>query len=91
MSECERLFSETLHAELKEKIIGGIYVCINEYDELCVKIYREKDLDYVFTYKSEQDFSKLILYGYSVRDAFNDVMKSYKAWLIYKVIHACFK
>lgn len=87
MRDYEKIFSEALHAELKKSIIGGINVYITEYDELCVKIIRSKDLGFIFTYLSEDTFSHMIIHGYSAKAACHDVLESYKLFIMDK----CFK
>ena len=87
MLDYEYLFSTSLHNKLKQKIIGGINVYITEYDELCVKIIRSKDLGFDFTYLSDGSFSNMLLKGYSVDEACNDVINSYRKWILWK----CFK
>lgn len=87
MLEYENIFSEALHAELKKKIIGGICVCVTEYDELCVRIIRSKDLNYIYTYLSDESFSSMIIRGYSVKEAAGDVIEAYHEY----VRNMCFK
>ena len=38
MTDYEYLFSTNLHAKLKERIQGGIFVKVNENDSLVIKI-----------------------------------------------------
>ena len=87
MMEYEKIFSENLHAALKDRVIGGINVCVNYHDRLCVKIIREKDLNYTFTYEQDESFSNKIRYGYSAMEACNDVIKAYRNW----IMNMCFK
>lgn len=51
MTDYEYLFSTNLHAKLKEKIQGGIFVKVNENDSLVIKITRrdENNFDMSFT------------------------------------------
>ena len=42
MTDYEYLFSTNLHAKLKERIQGGIFVKINENDSLVVAIKRKR-------------------------------------------------
>jgi hypothetical protein len=62
MTDYEYLFSTNLHAKLKEKIGGGIFVKVNEKDSLIVKIERKdgNNFDISFT-----DFSNRLIYGFS--------------------------
>lgn len=55
MTDYEYLFSTNLHAKLKERIQGGIFVKVNENDSLVVAIKRKdgNNFDMSFT-----DFSK---------------------------------
>ena len=87
MLEYEKIFLEALHAELKKKIIGGIHVCISEDDELCVRIIRSKDRNYIYTYLSNENFSNMIIRGYSVKDAACDILEAYHEY----VRNMCFK
>lgn len=87
MVEYEKIFSESLYALLKNKVIGGINVCVTEHDELCVRIIRSKDLNYTFMYLSDEGFSNLIVKGYSVNEACDDVIKSYRSY----IMDMCFK
>ena len=56
MTDYEYLFSTNLHAKLKERIQGGIFVKVNENDSLVIKITRrdENNFDMSFT-----DFSNI--------------------------------
>ena len=51
MTDYEYLFSTNLHAKLKERIQGGIFVKVNENDSLVIKITRrdENNFDMSFT------------------------------------------
>ena len=73
--------------ELKKKIIGGIHVCISEDDELCVRVIRSKDRNYIYTYLSDESFSSMIIRGYSVKDAACDILEAYHEY----VNNMCFK
>lgn len=43
MKEYEYLFATTLHMKLKDRIIGKIYVLVDQYDRLIVEIKRESE------------------------------------------------
>ena len=43
MTDYEYLFSTNLHAKLKERIQGGIFVKVNENDSLVIKITRRDE------------------------------------------------
>lgn len=72
MTDYEYLFSTILHAKLKEKIRGGIFVKVNEKDSLIVKIERKdgNNFDISFT-----DFSNRLIYGFSTDYAAYEVQK----------------
>ena len=72
MTDYEYLFSTNLHAKLKERIQGGIFVKVNENDSLIVKIERKdgNNFDISFT-----DFSNRLIHGFSTDYAAYEVQK----------------
>lgn len=81
MTDYEYLFSTNLHAKLKEKIRGGIFVKVkvNEKDSLIVKIERKdgNDFDISFT-----DFSNRLIYGFSTDYAAYEVLQKYRDFVM---------
>lgn len=80
MFDYEYLFAMTLlHAKLKEKIVGRIFVTVTQDDELYVKIESFGGL--TFNWKIE-DFSIRIRNGYSSDYAAYEVIQQYKRYII---------
>lgn len=79
MTDYEHLFSMNLHAKLKEKIQGGIFVKVNENDSLVVAIKRKdgNNFDMSFT-----DFSNRMLNGFSTDYAAYEVTKKYQKFVM---------
>lgn len=79
MTDYEYLFSTNLHAKLKERIQGGIYVKVNDNDSLVVKIMRQdgNNFDVSFT-----DFSNKFLNGFTTDYAAYEVVKQYKKFVM---------
>lgn len=77
MCECEIIFCNSLHDRLKEKIIGKIWVGVNEDDRLFVDI-TQREINTTTHIISGKTFSELIVKGYSVEDACNDITKQYR-------------
>lgn len=79
MTDYEYLFSTNLHAKLKERIQGGIFVKVNENDSLVIKITRrdENNFDMSFT-----DFSNRMLNGFSTDYAAYEVTKKYQKFVM---------
>lgn len=67
MTDYEYLFSTNLHAKLKERIQGGIFVKVNENDSLVIKITRrdENNFDMSFTdyaaYEVTKKYQKFVM------------------------------
>lgn len=78
-TDYEYLFSTNLHAKLKERIQGGIFVKVNENDSLVVAIKRKdgNNFDMSFT-----DFSNRILNGFSTDYAAYEVQKKYQKFVM---------
>lgn len=79
MTDYEYLFSTNLHAKLKERIHGGIYVKVNDNDSLVVKIMRNdgNNFDVSFT-----DFSNKFLNGFTTDYAAYEVQKKYRDFVM---------
>lgn len=79
MTDYEYLFSTILHAKLKERIQGGIFVKVNENDSLVVAIKRKdgNNFDMSFT-----DFSNRMLNGFSTDYAAYEVQKKYQKFVM---------
>lgn len=79
MTDYEYLFSTNLHAKLKERIQGGIYVKVNDNDSLVVKITRKdgNNFDVSFT-----DFSNKFLNGFTTDYAAYEVQKKYQKFVM---------
>ena len=79
MTDYEYLFSTNLHAKLKERIQGGIYVKVNDNDSLVVKIMRNdgNNFDVSFT-----DFSNKFLNGLTTDYAAYEVQKKYRDFVM---------
>ena len=75
MFDYEYLFAMTLHAKLKEKIVGRIYVAVTREDELYVKVESVSDLTFIHTI---EDFSHKIQNGYSSDYAAYEIVQEYK-------------
>lgn len=79
MTDYEYLFSTNLHAKLKERIQGGIYVKVNDNDSLVVKIMRQdgNNFDVSFT-----DFSNKFLNGFTTDYAAYEVRRKYRDFVM---------
>ena len=79
MTDYEYLFSTNLHAKLKERIQGGIYVKVNDNDSLVVKIMRNdgNNFDVSFT-----DFSNKFLNGFTTDYAAYEVQRKYRDFVM---------
>ena len=64
MTDYEYLFSTNLHAKLKEKIRGGIFVKVNEKDSLIVKIERKDGNNFSNEIKGSAEMSGLLILYY---------------------------
>lgn len=83
MDSYKNVFEKTLHAKLKEKIFGRVFVKINYYDELIIKISSYGEVEYSFHI---DDVSYKILNGYSADDAMREVVMGYKNYLIHRTL-----
>ena len=81
MFDYEYLFAMSLHARLKENVVGRVYITVTKKDELYVRIESYGGL--IFDW-SVGDFSTRILNGYTSEYASYDVMKKYKKFIMKK-------
>ena len=79
----EYLFETNLHARLKEKIIGKIFVKVTRDDALLVKIESFGGLNFSTTIDG---FSDRILNGYSTEYAAYEIVSQYRKFVIHKFI-----
>lgn len=75
----EYLFQTNLHAKIREKVIGKVFVKVNQDDVLIVKIESFGNLKFE---TSIDNFSKRILNGYSTDYAAYEIVKRYKSYIM---------
>lgn len=78
MAEYEYIFVNLLHAKLKEKLHGGIFVEVSD-DVLWVNIFK-KEMNLVYKTKID-DFAHRILYGLNPEYVAYDIIKEYKKFI----------
>lgn len=83
MMDYKYLFATTLHAKLKEKIIGKIYVAVTRENALLVKIESFGGLSYSTTI---DNFSDKILNGYSTDYAAYEIVSQYRKFVTNKFL-----
>ena len=79
MLDYEYLFSTNLHAKLKERIQGGIYVKVNRDDILVVKIKRHDENNFEYSFPN---FSSKILNGFTTDYAAYEVESEYRRFVL---------
>lgn len=79
MAEYEYLFSIGLQKKLREKIVGNIFVKVNEEDQLVVNIRLEYE-NINFGWKMN-NISDKIIRGYSSDAAAWEVYKTYRSFI----------
>ena len=79
MQDYEYLFSMNLHAKLKEKIMGAIYVKVTEDDRLVVRIDRRDCNNFEMSFG---DFSNRVLHSFTTELAAYEVMKKYREFVL---------
>lgn len=77
MCEYEIIFCKALHDKLREKVRGKIWVGVDDNDRLFVDI-TQREINTQVHIIAENPFSDLIVNGYSVEDACNDVVIQYR-------------
>lgn len=88
MVDYEYLFSMNLHAKLKEKIVGKIFVTVKPNDTLYVKIETFEGLTYDV---SVHNFSERFLNGYSTDYVAYEIVREYKKFITKKILHKYIK
>lgn len=83
MADYEYLFVTALHAKLKEKIIGKIYVAVTRENALLVKIESFGGLSYSIAI---DNFSDKILNGYSTDYAAYEIVNQYRKFITNKFL-----
>lgn len=77
MCEYEIIFCKALHGKLREKVRGKIWVGVDDNDRLFVDI-TQREINTQVHIIAKNPFSDLIVNGYSVEDACNDVVIQYR-------------
>ena len=77
----EYLFETGLHAKIRERVIGKVFVKVNREDVLIVKIESFGGLKFE---TSIDNFSSRILNSYSTDYAAYEVVKQYKSYMMKK-------
>ena len=80
MADYEYLIAMNLHAKLKEKIVGKIYVTVSD-DKLYVKIDSFENLTWDL---SIPNFSQIVLNGFSTERIAEDIAIKFKRYVIKK-------
>ena len=83
MVDYEYLFAMGLHAKLKEKIVGKIFVAVSRENVLRVKIESFGDLSY---YTEINNFSDRIRDGFSTDNAAYEIVEQYKKFIFNKFL-----
>lgn len=78
VQEHERIFMETLHRKLKEKVRAG--VCVKIYDDT-IKVQLIRDGEVVFDYNI-YDFSDKFMHDYTTDMAVTAVINTYKTTIL---------
>lgn len=81
MCEYEIIFCKALHGKLREKIRGRIWVGVNDDNRLFVDI-TQREINTAAHIISEKPFSELIIKGYSVEEACDDIIKQYRRMIL---------
>lgn len=82
MAEYEYLFSIGLQKRLREKIVGNIYVKVNEDDQLVVNIRLEQE-NINFIWKLD-NISDKILRGHCSDELAYQVLKTYRSFITHR-------
>ena len=83
MVDYEYLIAMNLHAKLKEKIVGKIYVIVRD-DKLYVRIDSFENLTWDL---SITIFSQLVLNGFSIECVADDIANKFKKYVIKKTVN----
>ena len=73
-----KLFAINLHGKLKEKIIGKIFVVVNQWDKLVIEIESFGGIEYRIVY---DNFSSRILNGWTSDYAVYEIVREYKKFI----------
>ena len=84
MFEYEQLFCKKLHEMLKEKINGSIYVAIDNWDCLYVKINCIGNLTYHYNLKNASDMIKV---GLDTKTICCAVIDDFKKFILSKYLY----
>ena len=86
MCEYEIIFCKALHEKLKEKVKGGLWVRVENDDCLWIDIV-QRELNTITHIQIGNPFSELIVKGFSVDEACEEVIKQYRQIILSR----CFK
>ena len=87
MADYEYLIALNLHAKLKEKIVGKIYVTVCD-DKLYVRIDSFENLTWDL---SIPNFSQMVLNGFSTERIAEDIATKFKKYVIKKTVNKYMK
>ena len=87
MADYEYLIAMNLHAKLKEKIVGKIYVTVSD-DKLYVRIDSFENLAWDL---SIPNFSQMVLNGFSTERIAEDIATKFKKYVIKKTVNKYMK
>jgi AAA15 family ATPase/GTPase len=87
MADYEYLIAMNLHAKLKEKIVGKIYVTVSD-DKLYVRIDSFENLTWDL---SIPNFSQMVLNGFSTERIAEDIATKFKKYVIKKTVNKYMK
>ena len=73
-----KLFAMNLHGKLKEKIVGYIFVVVNQWDKLVIEIESFGGLEYRVVY---DNFSSRILHGWTSDYAVYEIVQGYRKFI----------
>lgn len=87
MADYEYLIAMNLHAKLKEKIVGKIYVTVSD-DKLYARIDSFENLTWDL---SIPNFSQMVLNGFSTERIAEDIATKFKKYVIKKTVNKYMK
>lgn len=76
-------YMKALRKKLEKVINGNVSVYMNDYDEIIVEIY-VPDFDVHFTFNAEEPFSNIVIKGFSVEDAAEEITIEYMEFVFEK-------
>ena len=80
MKDYEYLFATTLHAKIKDEIIGRVYVTVVD-DEIRINIESSNGIKYVYT---QDGFAERFRNGWTTEYAAFEVLREYRKYIIKK-------